>query len=933
MSEKTLQREVAARKQAEQALRESEQRYALVTEAATEGIYEWNIETDELYVSDRGKMFWLVQGDDLKASAWNRQIHPEDFENYRKAIVAHFKGVSDHFECEYRIRGQTGQYRWVLDRAKCVRNEAGRAVRLVGAVSDITERKEVEEALRESDERYDLAMRAINEGVYDWNIITDEVYYSPRVLEMVGLSSGELQTGQDWLSRIHSEDLDHYKAGMAAHFKGQTDSFSCEYRYRTKDGEWRWARQHGVALRDDNGRAYRMVGSTGDITEQKQMEQALESAWNRLRDAVEALSEGFALYDAEDRLVLCNDTIKEIYSGTADLLLPGVSFEEILRAATERGIYAGDASQADAWIAERLRRHRDPSGPHEQQQADGRWVQISERKTTDGGTVSVYTDISELKRRQEQLGELVEKLEIARDQAMQATQAKSRFLASMSHELRTPLNAIIGITEMLQDDAEDLGQDDLLEPLGRITRAGMHLLQLINEILDLSKIEAGRLELHLEDIRIATLIEDLVTTARPLTDQNQNRLVVHCPDDLGGMHADLTRVRQIVLNLLSNACKFTENGEVRLEAGRQRLSGRDWVEFTVADSGIGMTPEQLAKLFQEFSQADSSTTRRYGGTGLGLAISRRLARLMGGDIEVASTQGEGSTFTVRLPVEVGEPAADASQPVARQAAAAKAARKATDTVLVVDDDQTARDLMRRFLAGEGFDVVTANDGKQGLALARRLAPSVITLDVLMPGLDGWSVLQELKADPELAAIPVVMLTIVDEKNKGYALGAADYMTKPVDRERLRGILDRYRSDDNGQRVLVVEDEKTTRQLLRRMLVGEGWQVSEAENGRVALERLAEARPDLILLDLLMPEMDGFEFLSKLRQTPTMRHVPVVVVTAADLSDEDHRRLNGGVERVLRKAAYSRDQLLAELRDLVAIYVGKAGAGDDGGGDG
>jgi CheY-like chemotaxis protein len=252
---------------------------------------------------------------------------------------------------------------------------------------------------------------------------------------------------------------------------------------------------------------------------------------------------------------------------------------------------------------------------------------------------------------------------------------------------------------------------------------------------------------------------------------------------------------------------------------------------------------------------------------------------------------------------------------------------------VVDDDPTMRDVMRRFLAREGFDVVTANDGKEGLALARKLTPSVITLDVRMPGLDGWDVLRKLKADPELALIPVIVLTIVDEKNKGYALGAADYMTKPIDRDRLRGILDRYRSDDKAQRVLVVEDEKTTRQLLRRMLVGEGWQVGEAENGRVALERMAEARPDLILLDLLMPEMDGFEFLSKLRQTPTMRQIPVIVVTAADLSEEDRRRLSGGVERVLLKAAYSRDELLAELKDLVTGYVGKAGAGNDGDGDG
>ncbi len=367
---------------------------------------------------------------------------------------------------------------------------------------------------------------------------------------------------------------------------------------------------------------------------------------------------------------------------------------------------------------------------------------------------------------------------------------------------------------------------------------------------------------------------------------------------------------------MSNACKFTEQGEVRLGV----RADRDWLRISVADTGIGMTPEQVARLFQEFSQADSSTTRRYGGTGLGLAISRKLARLMGGDITVESAAGKGTTFTVRLPAEPAERAAPPLEPEARLADPHAAVRRwaPTDaaTVLVVDDEETVRDLMRRFLAREGFDVVTARDGQEGLELARQLHPALITLDVLMPGMDGWSVLQALKADPDLAPIPVVMLTIVDEQNRGYALGAADYLTKPIQRERLRELLGRFRRDAARRQVLIVDDDPEARRWLARALTAEGWQASEAGDGQAALARVRERRPDLILLDLLMPEMDGFEFLARLQADAKGPRVPVVVVTAADLTEDDHRRLNGAVEQVLLKQACGREELLA----------GAAGAG-------
>jgi CheY-like chemotaxis protein len=343
------------------------------------------------------------------------------------------------------------------------------------------------------------------------------------------------------------------------------------------------------------------------------------------------------------------------------------------------------------------------------------------------------------------------------------------------------------------------------------------------------------------------------------------------------------------------------------------------VTFRVSDTGIGMTPEQRAKLFQPFSQADASTTRLYGGTGLGLAITKRFCQMMGGDITVESEVGKGSTFTIRLPAEVSEPKAQPAPPAAPKAEPLPAG---APTVLVIDDDPTVHDLMQRFLGKEGFRMAAALDGEEGLRLAKAWRPAAITLDVMMPGMDGWAALAALKADPALADIPVIMLTIVDDKNLGYALGAADYLTKPIDRDRLVAMLKKYRCEAPPCPVLVVEDDAQIREMLRRILAKEGWLVSEAEHGRVALERVAENRPELILLDLMMPEMDGFQFIEELRKQEAWRSIPIIVVTAKDLSEEDRLRLNGYVEKILQKGAYSREALLAEVRDLVASCLAR-----------
>ncbi|MGC9526674.1 MAG: PAS domain S-box protein [Limnospira sp.] len=684
----------------------------------------------------------------------------------------------------------------------------------------------------------------------------------------------------------------------------------------------------------------KMVGEMFSNTiERRRTEEVLRQTEAKYRSIFENAAEGICQTTPDGRYISANPALARIlgYDSPEDLI-------ETL-ADISRQLYV-QPTRRDEFI-EAMAAGGSVSGFESQvYRKDGTTIWISEnaRAVFDGaGQLVCYEgtveDITEGKR-------AAKALEQAKEAAEMANRAKSSFLANMSHELRTPLNAIIGYSEILSEEAEELGYEDLVPDLNRICTAGRNLLTLINDILDISKIEAGRMDLYLEPFDIASLVESVLATAQPLVKKNHNLLHIECRDDIGTMYADVTKVRQILLNLLSNAAKFTTDGNIELQVCRPGGGKASAVQFCVRDTGIGMSREQRAQLFQPFTQGDASTTRRYGGTGLGLAISQRFCEMMGGYIRVESELGIGSTFTATLPARV-----DAEEAIRDSALIASTAAEAgweengledvepepppseprSATVLVIDDDPVSRDLIARTLVQGGFRVETAAGGERGLELAQELRPDAITLDIMMPSLDGWTVLSTLKADPELADIPVIVLSFVENKSRGFTLGASDYLLKPVDGKRLITLLNRYRHlpdrstcPSSPGRILVVDDDGATREMLKGVLEAEGWQIDEAEDGVAALERLQGNVPNLMLLDLILPNMDGFELIHELRQMPASGNLPIIVITAVDLTPAERSRLKGCVEQILQKGSYSRENLLGNIHTLVSASLNQSG---------
>ncbi|MBO9360615.1 MAG: response regulator [Thermoflexus sp.] len=498
-----------------------------------------------------------------------------------------------------------------------------------------------------------------------------------------------------------------------------------------------------------------------------------------------------------------------------------------------------------------------------------------------------------------QNAELYEEQRRTAERLRELDRLKTQFIANMSHELRTPLNSIIGFSRVILKGIDGPLTDAQRQDLTAIYNAGQHLLGLINDILDLSKIEAGRMELQFSEVDMREIIRGVLSTAVGLTRDKPIELCQEVPEDLPTVWADAQRARQVLLNLVSNAAKFTDRGFIAVRAWADDL----FITVAVQDTGIGIPKEKQEEIFQEFTQVESGTTRRYGGTGLGLAIARRLVELMGGRIWVESEVGKGSTFFFTLPRArprlAGEP------------------RPGRPVILCIDDDPGVITLYRRYLEKHGFEVVGMTDPREALEMARRLRPDAITLDIRMPQKDGWTVLQELKADPQTRAIPVIICSILNERGRGFSLGAAEYLVKPFTEEELLEAIQRADGRPRPLKVLVIDDSEGDRQLIRRVLENAGgYHVLEAANGPEGVALARRERPDLVILDLMMPEMDGFAVVEALREDPSTRSLPILVLTAKALTEEDRRRLNGRIERLLQKAGADPEALLAEILEVV-----------------
>ena len=506
-------------------------------------------------------------------------------------------------------------------------------------------------------------------------------------------------------------------------------------------------------------------------------------------------------------------------------------------------------------------------------------------------------------------------LQQTQEEAQKANQAKRQFLANMSHELRTPLNTVIGYSEMLAEDAQEMGEKAFVDDLNKIYDAGYHLLNLINDMLDLSKIEAGVMETHREQVNLATLIDSVQTTVKPLIAKNHNSFKVVYSEDIGHIYTDEKKLRQILVSLLSNASKLTSKGIIALRINRHCRNGKEHLNILVSDTGVGISPHNLKKLFQGLSQGDTSATHKYDGTSLGLSLSQRFVEILGGKLTVTSKINQGSRFTVDLPLEP-----ETNHLSHTTTAPLSVPHNTQGTILLIDDDPDTQSTVLQTLQKAQFHVEVASDGETGLQLAQELQPDLILLDIQMPGLDGFQVLEILKADDELSHIPVIMASVANNRDKSFSMGALDYLPKPLRRDDLLDTIGKYATSQSLD-ILIVDDEPNIRDYVKRVLHIKGYQVSQAANGYEALEQLKVHVPDLILLDLMMPHMDGFELVATLQNHPKWSLIPVIILTAKEMTLQERQQLlSHQATKILLKGSLGSQGLLEQIQAALKIRL-------------
>ena len=1068
------------RKRLKVQVHDSEERFRRMVEASPDLIY---FSTDPErscwdYASPAIRTVWGYEGP-LEAQAvrefFQSCVLAEDTAQFWGRAERERRGETVDFE--YRIRHPAGGVRWIRTRTVGVPQFDG-SVRVHGMTEDVTERREREQALRSNEER----VRAFAEIAADWSWETDAesrfTYFSDIRTRSGGFDKTKL-LGQSRLELLRSLVPEATWREHTEVIAARRIFRDLDYAYRLPDGTTEYVSVRGDPVFDAAGRFTGYRGTGANVTVRVRLEQRAVQAEARLRDAIDSLDDGFVLFDAADKLSLCNQKYRDYYPKTADIIKEGVSFEEIIRFGLQRGEYAAAQGREEEWVAERMAAHRAADATIEQRLTDGRWLRIAERRTADGGIVGFRIDITALKQAQERAeagmrllertvenmpmgvsvmdvdlnivafneaflqtlqfpregfrrGDPLEKflrynsergeygagnpdaqvasrLELARgfrahrfertrgdgvilevqgnpvpgggfvttytdvserkqfelhliearehaDEAREhadearvnadearvnadearvnaesAARAKSEFLSTMSHEIRTPMNGVLGLAELLLDSQLDAEQRNQLETLHR---SGLALLEILNDILDLSKIEAGKFELEPIGFDLVHAIEDVGSLWAANAAEKKVELAVRiaqdCPRYLTG---DPGRIRQVLGNFIGNAVKFTAQGHVIVDV---RCESRDAssvrLRIAVQDSGIGLTAEARERLFQPFSQADASTTRRYGGTGLGLAICKRLVQMMEGELGVNSTPGEGSEFhfTIRLPL------AEAPAPIAL-------ADVSGISALVVDDHPVNRIVLEAQLQGFGMRVAAAADaaGAQRAvraAIERGDPIRIAVLDQCMPDTDGIELARRLRAEHGAAAPRLVLLTSAGRKGDGSlarAAGFAGYLSKPARRDQLRELLaaalgmaggrdmlTRHHLAESGSvfggRVLLAEDNAVNRQVACAVLRKLGLEVFQAVNGVEAVAMAARARYDLIFMDLHMPEMDGIEATQAIRaaEAAGATRTPIVALSASVMHETRAQCTAAGMDGFVPKP-FVREQIAEVLRRFIA----------------
>ncbi len=828
--------------------------------------------------------------EELKTKPFIEFVHPEDQESTIAVAQKIMTTGEDVVSFENRYLCKDGSYKWLLWSATVSLEE-----QLYYAVArDITERKQAEVHYRDLYENAPDMMAVVD------LVSTNILECNQTLADVIGRSKEEI-VGNSFLELYASESIDAAQQTSQA-FVETGEVIRQERTLLRADGGTIDVLLQATPMRDETGKIVASRSTWRDVTKQKEAERALASQEALYRTLIQAAPQVIWVADADGQVALLNKAWHE-FSGRSD--------EESLGTRWAEALHPEDLPDVLAKWERAYTRGETYSGECRFQAKDGSYetfIFIGTPVRDDSGKiinwVGINTNIAD--RVQAEIA-----LQEAKDAAEYANRAKSEFLATMSHELRTPLNAIIGFSEILRDEILGTVNDDQKELVADIHTSGNHLLTMINDILDLSKIEAGKMDLQLENFSIKEAVTEVNTIVNALANQKQIQLSLELNQDIS-IEADKIKFKQILYNLLSNAVKFTdEGGEVttKFEVSGAALLG------SVTDTGVGISPQDRAKLFQPFTQIDASSTRAHSGTGLGLALTNRLIQLHGGKIWVDSDIDEGSTFSFTFPLHQQEQKVEVTTPDTSNSETVVSGNNRT--ILVAEDNEQAAQLLGIYLTEAGYQVEYAADGEEAIAKAAEIQPFAITLDILLPKKDGWQVLREMKTKPNLQSIPVIIVSVTEERQLAFGLGAVDHLVKPIDKETLLASLQSVKlpSRDGSPRILVVDDDPQTVRLLSTVLTNNGYEVLKVYGGNEAIETTISQSPDLIILDMMMPQVDGFQVVRHLTGDPRTCDIPIIICTALDLTDEDRDRLNGQIQSVIQKTGNVKEELLATIKRI------------------